>query len=171
MLGNTVIFLLITAFLTSVTSTVWLIKIVDIEGAPLEIGMPIMAAVTTISTFMGSFAIRQCELIHLESVNFVKQLQHEAAKLITFMVAMGRIPPPSTARGLTVYRRSFRRKPLAVRAGLFFMAGAGLGMNYLAMVADNVVSLMLVVDTRYPLTLILAEGVGRTKGPPEGCRL
>ena len=169
LIRNMVIFLLFAGFVISVTNTVWLIRILEVKGAPLEIGIPVIATISTISIFVVFFVIRQCEFIHAQSISFVEELQLEAATCIRMMVKTGQIRSERRA-AFVVYRRSFRRKPVAIKAGIFFVLEPGLGVNYLSLIVENVVSLMLLVDTRYPLTLILMEGVGWQWAPPVVCR-
>ena len=131
-----------------------------------------MATISAISIFVSFYVIRQCELIHGESKSFVQELQSEAARIVTksifILMTRGQTVVGQNnmmARGFHVYRRSFRRKRLVAKVWMFSVGGAGFGMNFLSMVVDNVVSLVLVVDTRYPLILVLTEGVGCQRAP------
>lgn len=93
------------------------------------------------------FALRNMEILNLESKALLKELQNEECALKQRRRMRGFMQQLESPR-------DFRRRPLAAKLSIFMPVELGLGVSFLEAVADYALQLMLMVDGSQPIMLL-----------------
>ena len=146
-MGNTTPIAFLCMFCCTVIPTILLAKVSRHMGLPLPLIIPGLLALIVIPSTIGFCALRQCEMIRNESIGYIHELSRQAA-------AEENSRRSKRNKISRVFPRSFRRRPLGVRLGIFMQIDSGIGVDFIQHIVKNAISLIFMVETSHPITLL-----------------
>ena len=122
------------------------LNVTEIPFAVLALAFMAIPAIFAL-TFVGYCILRLTEDLRSESMDIIDWLEHQ---MFNYECQQHQ----RNAWRQRVDCRVFRRRAVAIRMNFFYQLEIGAGLDYLLVVLDKAVSLIMMVDSNHPTTLV-----------------